>query len=433
MSFAHGRALFNVWRGSASPQDYLRIAKRFLAIGNILSADLYLQRAVDAYPENVLLRTKFAEAAMARGDWPEATRRCEALLEQLESDISPETTALLSRAYRHTGKVDEAEAMLYSAMATEPRNGLLLVELALCGNFRPRAEKIVDPNGLPQLDIVICIHNAWSAVSKCLESILYSTRPPFGLILVDDHSDPEVRANLDRFVLSQPWTQLLRNSENLGYTRAANRGLRAAQSDWVILLNSDTIVTRGWIEGLFECALSDSDIKAVGPLSNAATFQSIPYARSPDGRYANNELRAGISVEQMASLVRNLSARSFPLVPILNGFCTLFHKPSLDQVGYFDEVNFPRGYGEENDLCLRLVRAGHKLAIADHVFVYHLKSASFGHPDRVRLKAEGGSKMRCLWPGFSYGFAARLIGELPALKRLRSDLNDALVKRSGSW
>ena len=204
-----------------------------------------------------------------------------------------------------------------------------------------------------------------------MEALAHSTDGQL-ITIVDDGSEEGVRDFLRQFVDEAPVRRLLRNQTNQGYTKSANRGLKSARADWVVLLNSDTLVTKGWLDGLFRCASLDARICAVGPLSNAATFQSLPWsdkiATIPSLDY----------VESQAARVRNLSARSYPRVPMLNGFCLMVHRPALDEVGYLDEVKFPMNYGEENDLCLRLTLKGYKLAIADDVFVYHARSASLG-------------------------------------------------------
>ena len=54
-----------------------------------------------------------------------------------------------------------------------------------------------------------------------------------------------------------------------------------------------------------------------------------------------------------------------------------------------DEENFPIGYGEENDYCIRAADAGFTLAIADDAYVFHAKSKSFGHSRRKELSKQG--------------------------------------------
>ena len=61
-----------------------------------------------------------------------------------------------------------------------------------------------------------------------------------------------------------------------GYTKAANIGIRKSHADYIVLLNSDTIVTNNWIEKLIISLLTTPNAGIVGPMSNAASYQSIP-------------------------------------------------------------------------------------------------------------------------------------------------------------
>ncbi len=143
-------------------------------------------------------------------------------------------------------------------------------------------------------EIVICVHDAIDDVRRCLISVAAHTDPRHGLILVDDASGPECQAELARFTVAHPAVTILRNNEPEGYTRSANRGLRKTRADFVVLLNSDTIVTPGWLDRLLECAATDTRIGIVDPLSNAATYQSVPERFDADQDWALNPLPAGM-------------------------------------------------------------------------------------------------------------------------------------------
>ena len=212
----------------------------------------------------------------------------------------------------------------------------------------------------------------------------------------------------------------------LGYTRAANVGLRAARSDYVVLLNSDTIVPRLWLEGMLECMASDDSIGIVGPLSNAATWQSVPERNDKRGGWAVNELPAGYNIDEFAELVFGVSERQFPIVPFLNGFCLMISRAVIDRIGYLDEANFPRGYGEENDYCIRAGDAGFKMAVADHCFVYHAKSKSFGTSTRDKLAKAGGIALQEKYGEERIEQGTRKLRYSHKLSRIRKAVGSAL-------
>ena len=231
------------------------------------------------------------------------------------------------------------------------------------------------------VDIIVCVHNALEDVQCCLESIVRYTTPPYRLILVDDGSDAPTRDYLANFAESQG-EKLLRSEEATGYTLAANRGLRYSTADYVLLLNSDTIVTPQWLDRMVACAESDEQIGVVGPLSNTASWQSIPEIFNGSGDWADNPIPKGMDIIEMGRHVSRYSARLYPRLPFLNGFCLLIKRCLLGQVGYFDEKAFGGGYGEENDYCLRARLAGWQLAVADDVYIYHGQSRSYSHEFR---------------------------------------------------
>lgn len=233
------------------------------------------------------------------------------------------------------------------------------------------------------IDIIICIHNALDDVIECLESVIEYTPPIFTLILVDDGSDEATKSFLKDFALSHD-ACLLRNDIALGYTFAANQGLRSSTGNYVILLNSDTIVSADWLDRMLECAESDERIGIVGPLSNTASWQSVPKIESC-GDWATNDLPDGISVQLMAELIGRYSCRCYPKLPFLNGFCILIKRILINQIGYLDEDNFGTGYGEENDYCIRARKEQWLLAVADDVYIYHKQSRSYSNDRRKKL------------------------------------------------
>lgn len=244
------------------------------------------------------------------------------------------------------------------------------------------------------VDVVVCVHNALEHVQQCLSSVLTRTTVDYRLIVVNDGSDATTTEWLREFAANQADVQLIETNGPLGYTCAANQGLCASTATNIVLLNSDTIVPRLWLEEMLECMASDDSVGIVGPLSNAASWQSVPERVGPDGRWAVNDLPAGYNVDEFAELVWLVSNRQFPRADFINGFCFMINRRVIEHVGYLDEENFPRGYGEENDYCLRAKDAGFELAIADHCFVYHAKSKSFGDAARTRLANAGGEALQ---------------------------------------
>ena len=291
------------------------------------------------------------------------------------------------------------------------------------GNTRPRPRP---PIGVGGIDVVVCVHNALEYVQRCLESVLSRSTVKFRVVIVNDGSDQPTTDWLRGLSSRVDRVDLVETHGPIGYTRAANLGLRATQADRVVLLNSDTIVPRLWLEGLLECMASDDKIGIVGPLSNAATWQSVPERVDKSGGWAVNALPQGYNVDEFAELVLGISERQFPRVPFLNGFCLLISRAVIDQIGYLDEESFPRGYGEENDYCIRAHDAGFLLAIADHCFVYHAKSKSFGTSARDELAKAGRIALHKKFGEDRIQKSSREIKDSSSLERIRNSIKSAL-------
>ena len=239
----------------------------------------------------------------------------------------------------------------------------------------------------PSVDVVVCVHDALEDVRRCLWSLSHKASYPFRLILVNDGSDEQTSAFLRSTAIANPTITLIENqTPPHGYTIAANLGMREAGADYVVLLNSDTIVTHGWLERIVACGESDERIGILGPLSNAASHQSIPELREGDS-WATNPLPDFVTEDGMAKLLERVSPRSRPRLPFINGFCYVVKRGVFERIGYFDEENFASGYCEENDFSFRAAGAGFELAVADDAYVFHAKSKSFTPEARKPIAA----------------------------------------------
>jgi GT2 family glycosyltransferase len=255
------------------------------------------------------------------------------------------------------------------------------IQIVNIDTFKPKPS--VQPHQT-SVDIIICVHNAKDDVKRCLEAIIRSTFAPYSLILIDDGSDNETKEYLIEFAQSQGAT-LIRNENSFGYTRAANQGLHQSSGEYSVLLNSDTIVSRGWLDRMIACAESDTKIGLIGPLSNTASWQSVPEIFNHDGDWAVNPLPEGMNVDELAGLVDKYSSRLYPRIPFLNGFCIMLKREVINQIGYLNEGVFGEGYGEENDYCLRAQKSSFKLAVSDDSYIYHAQSRSYSHERRKNL------------------------------------------------
>lgn len=223
------------------------------------------------------------------------------------------------------------------------------------------------------LTIIIPIYNAYDDLLLCLDSVARHTRVDHPVLLIDDAStDERIWPLLQQWTASHSNFRSVRNDVNLGYTTTINRACQLVGLGDIILLNSDTIVPPHWVEQLAACAYSRPDVATVTAISNAAGAFSVPV------KNAVNSLPRGWKLEEMAALIERISRRIWPSVPTGNGFCMYITAAARVVTGLFDSENFPKGYGEENDFCLRASKFALVHLIDDATYVFHKRSASFG-------------------------------------------------------
>jgi GT2 family glycosyltransferase len=221
--------------------------------------------------------------------------------------------------------------------------------------------------------VVIPIHDAPEVLERCVESVLRHTPGTASILAIDDaSSDPAVSEVLERASEIRSNLDIRRNHRQLGYIKTVNVGLSESRPQGAILLNSDTVVASGWYERLVAAGESSPSVATVTPVSNCAGPFSVPWS----GHCAS--LPVGISVDEFAALVERVSPGSRPRAPTGHGFCMYVRWEAIEVVGLFDDERFGRGYGEENDFCVRASRAGFIHLVEDSTFVYHEGGSSFG-------------------------------------------------------
>jgi len=223
-----------------------------------------------------------------------------------------------------------------------------------------------------RVDVIIPVYRGLEQTKRCIESVLGDTDRPAGqVIVVDDKSpEPKLSAWLDR-VAGDGRITLVRNKRNQGFVASVNTGIEAAGNHDVVLLNSDTEVPTGWLRRLAGHAYATPRVASVSPFSNHATICSYPSIQGDTPAF-------GLGVAEIDEACRVVNAGRSVDLPTTVGFCMYVRHAALADIGLFDAETFGRGYGEENDFCLRANTRGWRHLLACDTYVYHEGSVSFG-------------------------------------------------------
>jgi GT2 family glycosyltransferase len=283
-------------------------------------------------------------------------------------------------------------------------------------------------DGTDRVTVIVPVHGALLKAQRCVESLVAYTTPFHRVLLIDDASpDPEVGRWLERLKAAGGKIEVIRQVERLGFTATVNRGLRMAGTDDVVLLNSDTEVTPGWLKRLTLASRSIPNVATVTPLSNAAGAFSVPI------NFRVNRLPSGVGPLEMAAWIEELSDRIYPEVPTGHGYCLYIRREAIESAGPFDEEMFPSGCGAENDFCMRASRAGLIHLIDDTAFVFHHGNASLGWKKRWLL-IHGAWQMRRKHPDYRARVAEWLANDPldPLRERLRERMAAAVSSARGA-
>lgn len=267
----------------------------------------------------------------------------------------------------------------------------------------------------PIIDVIVPVYGAAAFTLRCLWRVLKSsTNTPYELIVIDDSSpDVDLRDELVNLA-SKELITLVRNEKNLGFVASVNRGFSLHPDRDVVILNSDTEAYGDWLDRLCLAATRHAKVATVTPMSNNATICSYPFFNQD-----NNELLE-IDFPELDALASRVNRGRVIEVPTGVGFCMYISRAALTAVGEFDEINFGRGYGEENDFCQRAIRAGWINLVAGDVFVRHWGGSSF-HEEKNQRVCEAMQTMGRLHP--RYHRDVRNFIENDKLKSVRETLD----------
>jgi N-acetylglucosaminyl-diphospho-decaprenol L-rhamnosyltransferase len=260
---------------------------------------------------------------------------------------------------------------------------------------------------------IVVAYDSAAVLPACLAAL---TREGVPAIVVDNASEDDTSGVAERL-----GAHVIRNPRNEGYGRANNIGVRAADGEFVLIVNPDVALDSGSIDALLEAFRLYPDAGMLAPrimepdgrfFFQAQSFLS-PYLENPGGKLVLPEGDC--------------------CAPFLSGACFMMRRDLFLQLGGFDEQIFL--FYEDDDLCRRIAEAGLALIHVHGAVARHKRGASSApKPGRV-FKARWHQSWSRAYVARKYGLSCPAKGSL-AVNGIKAALaqltfNRALIERYG--
>jgi O-antigen/teichoic acid export membrane protein/GT2 family glycosyltransferase len=251
------------------------------------------------------------------------------------------------------------------------------------------------PAATLDLSIVTVNCNSTGYLRDCLNSLESRKNNFTREVIVVDNASTDGCAEMMRREF--PGIRLIANSDNLGFARACNQGIRTARGRYLLLLNNDTRVPEGALEKLLEIMDRSRDIGLLGcRLTGADGRVQLSF-----GRVVGFGNEFGRKFFLMALFARSHRAWARKIldwihgaeleVDWVRGACMLIRREALREAGLMDENFFL--YFEEVDLGVRIRRLGWRVVYTPAVSIIHHGQGSIGKSRRRAALAYRNSQM----------------------------------------
>ena len=232
---------------------------------------------------------------------------------------------------------------------------------------------------LNEITIVITTYFSEEKLIRCLKSINNKCK----VIVIENSKDNELKRKLNENYKNVECKVL---SENLGFAKANNIGLKMVKTKYALILNPDTILKEDALDNFLTSASKIKDFCLLGPYFQTGKETKLENKFSP------------ISVNS------------------IKGFAMFLNLKKFNNIGFFDENFFL--YFEDIDLCKRVILSGNKIYLLPNVTINHDGAKSVNFKDQMELEVN--RNWHWMWSSFYYsrkykGFIKSLIFFLPKL------------------
>jgi len=217
-------------------------------------------------------------------------------------------------------------------------------------------------------NVVILNWNGYEDFKECIKSLQKEAYKNFQIVLVDNGSEINEAELLEN---DFPAIKSIRIEENLGFSGGNNIGIKYSlgqSTDFILLLNNDTIVETNFLEPLVEKMLQDNQVGIVAPQINYYSARNRVW--SAGGKIRKIRASGFADFDKIESYLSSNERQ----VDFVSGCCMLVRREVFEKIGLFDENYFL--YVEDTDFCHRVTEAGYKIYVTPKSKIYHKVNSS---------------------------------------------------------
>ena len=249
-----------------------------------------------------------------------------------------------------------------------------------------------------ELGIIIISYNAKDFLKGCLDSVKTAVDSGFAKIIVVDNASKDGSAEMVES--DYKWAELIRNKSNLGFAEANNIGIRSLDADYILLLNSDTLVTSQALSDMLSIMKSNPQLS----ISGCQHIDKDGIIQNPFGRFPNlksefitmtgifnwplishlitfrkrkrlKEAKAELPQTPETFSNNETQNSKFSYVNYVSGASMMMTKEFASKTGGLDNRYF--FYSEDADVCFAAWKMGHKVAFFPDIIITHFGGGSY--------------------------------------------------------
>lgn len=224
----------------------------------------------------------------------------------------------------------------------------------------------------PKVTVILVNYNGYNDTVECVKSLKQIEYDNYEIIVVNNGSTYKPIEWQQNYLMEH--TVYVEINDNLGFSGGNNIGIRMAienKSDYVLLLNNDTVVTPDCLQVMVETAEKFEDVGAIGGKINFLNRQDLIWYGGGSYDFQKGNVKHWKYNQKDCKSEENVQEVSF-----ITGCLMLIPISVIDVVGLLDESFFL--YAEDLELCCRILKNKYKLLYCPDAQIYHKVSASTG-------------------------------------------------------